>query len=183
MSERKPKGAERDNAAPGGTEGGGQSMPAQAVIETVGQIAEPLCETQGMELVHVEYHREPQGLILRIYIDKPGGVKLDDCVRISRELTDLLDVHLELNAPYNLEVSSPGTDRPLSKENDYERFKGEVARIRTSNPINGRRNFKGVLLGVTDGEIRMQIDTAVVSIPLGEVAKGRLVNYNGDNRC
>lgn len=156
---------------------------AQAVVERVKEIAGPLCESQGMELVHIEYHHESRGLILRIYIDKPGGIQLDDCVQVSRELGDALDIHLETGTAYNLEVSSPGTDRPLSKENDYVRFQGEVAMIKTSKPIDGQKNFKGVLRGIKDGSVQMEMDNRIASIPLQDITRGRLVNYNGDNRC
>ncbi len=158
-------------------------LPAQAVVDRVMEIAAPLCESEGIELVHVEFRHESQGQILRIYIDKPGGIKLEDCVQVSRELGDALDVHLETGVAYNLEVSSPGTDRPLVKENDYERFKGEVAMIRTAKPLDGRKNFKGVLMGITEGRVQMDIGNQIVSIPHHDITRGRLVNYNGDNRC
>ena len=81
-------------------------------VKRAEKIAKSLCLSEGMELVHIEYQHEPGGMVLRIYIDKPGGVTLDDCVRISRQLNDLLDIYLEGSAAYNLEVSSPGPDRP-----------------------------------------------------------------------
>ncbi len=158
-------------------------VPAKVVVERVKEIAGPLCESQGLELVHVEYHHEPRGLILRIYIDKPGGVQLDDCVQVSRELGDALDIYLETGKAYNLEVSSPGSDRPLSKESDYIRFKGRTAMLKTVKALDGQKNFKGVLLGIKDGNVQMEIDNRIASIPLQDITKGRLVNYNGDNRC
>ncbi|MFZ5571944.1 MAG: ribosome maturation factor RimP [Thermodesulfobacteriota bacterium] len=158
-------------------------LPAKAVVDRATEIAAPLCASQGIELVHVEYRHESQGQMLRVYIDKPGGVKLDDCVRVSRELGDSLDVHLETGIPYHLEVSSPGTDRPLVKESDYERFKGEVAMIRTTKPLEGRKNFKGVLLGITEGEVQVDLGNQIVSIPHRDITRGRLVTYYGDKRC
>jgi ribosome maturation factor RimP len=153
---------------------------ARDIVATVEIIAKPLCRAEGMELVHVEYQYEPGGLILRIYIDKPGRVSLDDCVLISRQLNDLLDIHLEGGNAYNLEVSSPGLDRPLSKLEDYERFKGEVARIKTIESLEGIRNFKGLLMGTSDENINIMVENRVFSIPYKGIQKARLVDYNGD---
>jgi ribosome maturation factor RimP len=133
-----------------------------------------------MELVHVEYQYEPGGLILRIYIDKPGRVTLDDCVLISRQLNDLLDIQLDGGNAYHLEVSSPGLDRPLSKLEDYERFKGEVARIKTIESLDGIRNFKGLLMGTSGENINIMVENRVFSIPYKGIQKARLVDYNGD---
>jgi ribosome maturation factor RimP len=158
-------------------------MKSGEVVAKVNTIAEPLCRAEGVELVHVEYQGEPNGLILRVYIDKPGGVTLDDCVLISRQLNDLLDIHLEECSTYNLEVSSPGSDRPLSRRQDYERFKGEVARIKTAELIDGSRNFKGVLMGTSDENINIMVENRVCSIPFTEIQRARLVDYNGDKEC
>ena len=98
--------------------------------------------------MHLEYRRESGGVILRIYIDKPGGVTLDNCTSVSRQLDDLLDIHFEELPPYTLEVSSPGIDRPLVKKGDYEKFKGKTAKIKTKTPVNGQKNFTGVLSGI-----------------------------------
>lgn len=153
------------------------------VIDRVGKLAEPLCESEGMELVHVEYHREPGGRILRIYIDKPGGVHLEDCTDISRQMGDLLDVYLDEIGPYNLEVSSPGPDRPLGKAGDFDRFKGCRAKIRTHRPRDGRRNFTGVLMGISDGNVTIMVENRTVAIPLPEIQKARLINFNGEYPC
>ena len=112
-------------------------------IAAVEGMALPVCAAEGLELVHVEYLREADGRKLRLYIDKPGGIGLDDCVRVTRHLSDLLDVELEENyGPYNLEVSSPGPDRPLVKPADFERFKGNTAKIRTTpGHRRAKKNF------------------------------------------
>ena len=164
---------------------GGQHPSAKeaVVIEQVKNIAEPICETEGIELVHVEYQRESSGRILRLYIDKPEGVMLDDCVRINRHLGDLLDVYLENIGPYHLEISSPGQDRPIGKTDDYERFKGCEAKIKTMQSIEGQRNFRGVLMGVSEDTVGLMIDEKAVAIPLKEIQKARLINYNGENPC
>jgi ribosome maturation factor RimP len=146
-------------------------------------LAEPLCRAEGLELVYTEYRRESSGRVLRLYIDKSGGISLDDCTRISRQLSDILDVNLETPGPYSLEVSSPGTDRPLGKPEDFERFKGQTARIRTMQPINGRKNFKGLLKGITAKGVWLACDHGEAVIPLERISIARLVNYNGESKC
>jgi len=138
------------------------------------RIAESLCESEGIELVHLEYRREPGGVILRIYIDKPGGVTMDNCTSVSRQIDDLLDIHFEELPPYTLEVSSPGIDRPLVKKGDYEKFEGKTATVRTKTPINGQKNFTGVLSGVSGESLKLAIDGKIVKIPLDEIIRGRL---------
>jgi ribosome maturation factor RimP len=137
---------------------------------------EPLCASEGIELVLVEYRREPGGRVLRLYIDKPGGVKVDDCAMISRQVGDYLDVASGLEEAYRLEVSSPGIHRPLVKTEDFERFKGRTARIRTREPLDGRRNFKGILQGISDGVIRLAAGSETLSIPFDQVEKSVLAD-------
>jgi len=152
------------------------------------ELAESTCEAQDMELVHIEYQHEASGTIIRLYIDKKGGVKLDDCVFINRQLsnlieTDLIEQDFDNVGPFNLEVSSPGPDRPLSKKVDFERFKGHIARIKTSQPVDGRKSFKGVLLGISEDMVKFQADNETVAIPFEIIIRARLINYCGENRC
>lgn len=155
----------------------------EKIITQAYDLTTPLCEAEGIELVHIEYQREPGGRILRVYIDKPGGVTLGDCSLISRQLSDLLDVYLDSGETYSLEVSSPGTDRPLGNKLDFERFKGNVAKIRTHRPIDGQKNFTGVLLGESEGMVKLSVNQKTVAIPYQDINKARLVNYQGENRC
>jgi ribosome maturation factor RimP len=150
------------------------------IVNQVEALAGPLCASENLELVHIEYQREAGGRILRLYIDRPGGVALDDCVNISRQLNDLLDVYLDNIGPYNLEVTSPGPERPLSKLQDYERFKGRLAKIKTLEPINGQRNFKGVLLGLIEESVSLSLNENTIVIPLGNISKARLVEIDGE---
>lgn len=152
----------------------------QAFTARVRNLIESLCETEGLELVHVEHQRERGGRKLRLYIDKPGGVTLDDCVYVSRQSGDLLDVCTDSMGPYNLEVSSPGPDRPLGKTADFERFKGKTAHIRTIQPVDGRKNFKGVLLGLSEEIVMLLVDDKTIFIPLDEISRARLVDYRPD---
>jgi ribosome maturation factor RimP len=153
------------------------------IVATVEALASPVCESEAMELVHVVYQRERGGKILRIYIDKEGGVTLEDCVLISRQLSDLLDVNLESAGAYSLEVSSPGSDRPLSKLRDFERFKECQAKIRVKKPLEEKKNFTGVLKGIVGETIRIQVREKIVNIPFENISRARLVNYNGDIPC
>jgi len=143
-------------------------------VSGVKQFAEPLCEAEGMELVHVEFLRESGGRTLRMFIDKPGGVSLDDCARISRQVGDYLDVGMEDIGPYNLEVSSPGPERPLGRISDYDRFKGSRAKISILEAIDGRKNFTGILDGVSGDNIRLQVNDTTIAIPLDAVRRARL---------
>jgi ribosome maturation factor RimP len=163
----------------GQTPTGGDEKPT--VVDKVRDLAAPLCEAEDVELVHVEFQRERGGRLLRIYLDRPGGIQLDDCVRISRQLSDLLDVYIEQDTgPYNLEVSSPGLDRPLSKKSDLDRFKGASAKVRTCEPIQGQKNFTGILEGLAQDRIQLRIGDRTVAIPLDLVKKARLVNNHGE---
>lgn len=145
------------------------------VIEQIKSIAIPLVTELGLELVDVEFRREAGGWILRLYIDKPDGVTLDDCQRVSEELGDLLDVENLIHHPYNLEVSSPGLNRPLCREADFLRFTGQRVRVTTSQAVEGQRRFLGVLRGCEDGRVVLEReDGTVVSLPYTLISKARL---------
>ncbi len=152
------------------------SPKEQKVVARVYALSDPLCEAEGMELVHVEYQREPRGRILRLYIDKPGGVKVDDCVNISRQVSDLLDVSMDDIGAYHLEVSSPGIDRPLGRERDFSRFKGQRTHIKTSRPVEGKKSFKGVLGGLSNGAVSLVMGGRTVAIPFEEIRRARLIH-------
>ncbi len=137
-------------------------MDLQALIE-------PTVSGLGYELVALE--RVGRGL-LRAYIDKPGGVDLEDCSRVSHQLTRVLAVE---NVAYErLEVSSPGLDRPLVKAADYVRFAGERAQLRLRMPLDGRKRFVGVLLGLEQDRVRLQSDAGVVELALADIESARL---------
>jgi ribosome maturation factor RimP len=156
------------------------AVKGTALCRRVREAIEPLCEAEGFELVHVEFQPEARGKILRLYIDRPGGVTLDDCVNISRQVSDLLDISFESLGSYNLEVSSPGPERPLGKESDYNRFKGRKVKIKTSQPINGQRNFKGILSGISGGVVSVSVDGQTVVIPYEKISKARIA-IHGEN--
>jgi len=137
--------------------------------------ARDILEYAGMELVHLEMKQGAAGYVVRLFIDRPGGVTLDDCALVSRQLSASLDVDDPLPHRYTLEVSSPGLDRPLFNENDYKKFAGRRVRLSTVVPIDGRRNFVGRLDGFAEGVVRLVLESdQLVSIPLERVAKARL---------
>jgi ribosome maturation factor RimP len=143
-------------------------------------LLERTVEGLGYELVDAELSN--RGKMLRIFIDKPaagaekagaGGVTVDDCGRVSNQVTRVLEVE---GIDYDrLEVSSPGLDRPLKKEADFARFAGEQARLTLRLPLEGRRKFTGVLRAVADGRLQLEVDGGTVSIDLGNIDKARLV--------
>jgi ribosome maturation factor RimP len=155
--------------------------PMKDFLLQVCRIVEPVCESEGMELVHLEYQMEPAGKILRLYIDKPGGVTLEDCAATSRQVSDLLDIYIERNASYHLEVSSPGLNRPLGKADDFNRFKEYSVRIKSFRPINGQKNFKGTLMGIEDGMVKIMVNEQPVAINIENIAKARLINHIGES--
>ena len=148
----------------------------EKIVAQARDLLESLCETEGLELVHLEYQREAGGRILRLFIDGPGGVTLDDCVRISRQSSDLLDVYLEDTGPYRLEVSSPGPNRPLGKRLDFDRFKGSRVKIRTAQPIDGQKNFKGELMGISEDMVKLSVEGKITCIPYQEIITARLTD-------
>ena len=152
---------------------------AKKVAQRVESLAEPLCAAEGLELVHVEFQREAAGRILRLYIDKPGGITLDDCTDISRQLGDMFDVKLETELSYRLEVSSPGIDRPLGKLYDFERFEGQLVKIRTKEPIEGQKRFTGILEGVVGALIRLRINHQSIAIPFDRITKAQVMGSDG----
>lgn len=147
------------------------------MLAQVWRLTQPLCLGESVELVHVEYQREHGGRTLRIYLDKSGGITLDDCANISRQLSDILDVSLETDAPYRLEVSSPGMPRPLGKLDDFNRFKGGRIKIRTSRPIDGQKNFTGILDGVSGPIVRLYVDNQSVDIAFVDIAKAHITHF------
>ena len=150
------------------------SKNEKEIVREVSDLIEPLCESSGMELVHTEYRREAGGRILRLYIDKPGGVSLEDCTNISREAGDILDVYLENVGPYSLEVSSPGIERPISKKADFQKFIGSTVCIKTGRSLDGKKNFKGILSGVNDQTVSIKTGEILAEIPFEDITRANL---------
>jgi ribosome maturation factor RimP len=134
----------------------------------------PIVLNEGMEVVDIEYRRESGGWILRLILDKEGGVTLDDCTRVSQEVGRSLDVEDILQTSYTLEVSSPGLTRPLKTEKDFMKYLHRLVKVKTVDPIQNRRQFKGKLLGVSENEVEIEVEREIFQIPLSNVAKANL---------
>jgi ribosome maturation factor RimP len=141
----------------------------------VQEIIDPIVRAMAYELVGVEYVTQGGRPTLRIYIDKPGGVTVDDCQRVSEQVGALLDVEEPLRCPYYLEVSSPGVERPLFEPKHFAQFTGHVAKIRMKSPVGGRRKFVGIIQGVAGGEVIIREGEQNVVLPLANMEKAHLV--------
>ncbi len=128
------------------------------VREEVRQLAQPLAEDDGFELVDVELASLGRHRVIRVYLDKPGGVSVGDCARFSRRLSDCLDMNQTVAGSYHLEVSSPGLDRPLRTLAHVERFAGQRVTLATFEPVDGRRRWEGALLGPREGRAGIRTD-------------------------
>jgi ribosome maturation factor RimP len=137
-------------------------------------VADDLCQGEGFELVHVEIVTWNRQTIIRIYVDKPGGINLDECADISRQLGDLLDVQLPDMGSYRLEISSPGPHRPLKKKQDFHRFKGSLIKIETKTSIQGRKRFTGILEQVQEDAVVIEVGGERVEIPDQQIDKANL---------
>jgi ribosome maturation factor RimP len=136
-----------------------------------GQLLETTVTGLGYELV--AWERSGKGSMLRIFVDKPGGVEIDDCARVSQHLSRVLEVE---GVGYDrLEVSSPGLDRMLRKDADYARFAGEKARLKLRLAMNGQRNFVGTLRAVNGGKLELEVDGKLLALDLSNIEKARLV--------
>ena len=137
-----------------------------------------IVESEGLELVHIDYHRQGHGYLLRVDIDKNGGVTLEDCQNVSQQVSTWLDVEDPIPAEYELQVSSPGLDRKFYKQSDYEKFIGRLVRVKTSKPIRGLhvivgklKEFDGQEVVVTDPAVKKDPD---YRIPLTNIKETRL---------
>jgi ribosome maturation factor RimP len=136
---------------------------------------EPGVKALGFELVETELSGGAGQAVLRVYIDHPRGINVDDCAKVSRQLSAILDVEDPIAGHYMLEVSSPGLDRPLVVREDFERFRGEIVKVKTHEPIMGRRNFTGRLLVVEGDRVIVDVDGESHVLPLAAIERARLV--------
>lgn len=145
------------------------------IASIVYEMVEPIAAEQGVELVDVEYVKEGGQYILRVYLDKPGGVTIDDCQQVSNVLSDLLDEKDPIPEAYLLEVSSPGIDRPLKKDSDFVRFAGQKVDISTYAPVNGKKKkFTAELVGLEDQKIVVLLDGERFALGRDQVSQVRL---------
>ena len=158
-----------------GTERTALEETTDRLLTTIQGFADPLVQEMGMELVEVQFRREGHGWVLRLFIDKEGGVTIDDCADVSREISAYLEVEDLISHAYHLEVSSPGLERPLKKKTDFTRYVERLVRIKLREPMeNGERVLIGTLLGLDGEAILLQLETGAVRIDLENISKARL---------
>ena len=141
---------------------------------TIQGFAEPLLADMGMELVEIQFRREGHGWVLRLFIDKEGGVAIDDCAAVSREISAILEVEDLIEHAYHLEVSSPGLERPLRKREDFIRFAGRLARIRLREPLSGQKVLVGILRGLEGDDAVLEQEKETVRIAMENISRARL---------
>jgi ribosome maturation factor RimP len=150
------------------------------VKEKIRQLSEPAVASEGMELIHVECIKMHSRWIIRLFMDKEGGITLDDCANISNQLGDIFDIRDVIKGAYTLEVSSPGLDRPISRDQDFVKYRNSRVNIKTSEKIEGIKNFHGILLDYIEesGKKLVLVDIAgkVYRIPRQDVVKANLTD-------
>ncbi len=139
-------------------------------------LIEPALTAMGYEIVLVRILTHPRR-VLQITVDRADGgvVTVDDCAEVSRTASALLDVDDVVRGAYDLEISSPGIDRPLTRPKDFERYAGQVARLEVNPAVDGRKRFRGNLCGMSGDEVKIEVDAAEFLIPFGRIEKAKLV--------
>ncbi len=153
----------------------------ESVVERARRALEPVLARDGYELVDVEWLRGGGRWTLRVFIDRPGGVTIDDCQLASRTIEPILDVEDFIEPAYDLEVSSPGLDRPIRKPQDFERYAGQRVHVKSYGPVPGtaegsapRKSWTGVLRGYRNGMVEVEVDGALHRVPHDQIAKAHL---------
>ena len=151
-------------------------------LQDLWTLAEPYVRDAGFDLIEVQFAREQRGAVLRLFIDRPAGsegnqalIGVDDCERVSRDVSAALDVSDNISHTYLLEVSSPGLDRPLRRERDFARFVGESARVRLEAGVEGRRNFSGTIQAAKDGRVEIACDGRSYELPIDDIVRANLI--------
>lgn len=139
------------------------------------QLITPVVAGLGFELWGLEYRVQRNSALLRIFIDGPNGINLDDCAAVSDQVSGVLDVEDPIPVPYRLEVSSPGMDRPLFTPDQFRRYQGEDVRVRLNWPVEGQRNYRGRISGVEEAAVILDVEENPVRLPLEAISRARLV--------
>ncbi len=149
---------------------------AMSLREKLITLLEPTLEAMGYELVELEARSNPKNGLVRLYIDKPGGVGLDDCEQVSHQVSGVLDVEDPMPGEYSLEVSSPGLDRPLRTEKHFAGAVGEKVKLELNAPLADRRwRFTGTLTSVEDGRVTVDVDGEAVTLDIAALKRARIV--------
>ncbi len=136
---------------------------------------DPILKGEDLELVDVEYKKAGKSWVLRVFIDKPGGITLADCQKVSHQIEDKIEVEDLVSSAYVLEVSSPGLDRPLKKSRDFLRYKGKDVKIRTFVPVNGKKDFSGTIIDFKEEYVHLEMAGKNFAIPLDKISKATLI--------
>jgi len=150
-------------------------MAKVPVSQAIVSLIEPILIIEELELVDVEYKKEGKNWVLRIFIDKEGGITIADCQKVSRLTGDLIDVEETITTPFSLEVSSPGLNRVLKREKDFLKFKGRQINLHSLSPIDNRKKFNGILTDFKDQTVFLEVDGKILGVPLRQVSKANLV--------
>ncbi len=148
----------------------------ESTLEQVRSVATRVASGRGFELVDIELKRAGGGQFVRLFVDKQGGIGLDELQSVSEEVSAILDAEDPIAGPYTLEVSSPGLDRPLKTEADYRRFSGRLARLSSYEPVEGRRHWTGRIVACEEGVVTLELEKERLTarIPFGKLSHGRL---------
>lgn len=136
---------------------------------------EPVVNGMGYDLIEIEYLPNPKHGVLRLFIDKESGIQVEDCSAVSRQISAVIDVEDPVSGKFNLEISSPGMDRPLRRAEDFQNYSGEIVKIKTSMAFEGQRNFKGRLKGLEQDLVIVECEDKEVRLPITAIDKARLV--------
>ena len=135
----------------------------------------PIVKGESLELVDVEYKKAGKSWVLRVFIDKAGGITVDDCQRVSHQIEDKIEVEELISVAYVLEVSSPGLDRPLKKGSDFIRYKGKKVSIHTFLPVDGKKDFLGSILDFKEEKVHLEMASKTFAIPLDKISKAKII--------
>ena len=150
-------------------------MKALEIVERVREVVEPELEARGFEVIDIDYKREPIGMVLRFFVDRPGGINLDACAQASDIISGLLDENDILKSSYTLEVSSPGIERRLTKPSHFVRFIGAKALVKAKLPRNGQKRFSGVLIKADESGFTLKTDAGEIDFTYAEVDRANLI--------
>ena len=146
-----------------------------AVSDKLQALLAPLVEDLGYEFVGIEYQSNPKNRLIRLYIDRPEvGIGIEDCERVSREVSAMLDVEDPVSGQYALEVSSPGIERPLFTGAHFARFVGEMAKVMLAVPMDGRRKFKGLIVGADEQQVVLEVDGERYTLTVADIQRANL---------
>ena len=150
-------------------------MEKPSIHRAVTGLIGPVFRENNIELVDVEYKKVGKTWTLKVFIDKNGGVTIDDCQKLSREIEDLIEVHELIDVSYVLEVSSPGLDRSLKKEHDFLRNKGKQIQVKTFSPVNNNKQFTGTIRDFTNATLLLEVNNSIWEVKLDKIAQAKLI--------